>query len=355
MRLRCKSSILHFLLGVLGFIVIILLDQFYLQRGLLAEGWPRSSLAYFFRSLLIFLSTLGLLLGVAGDSRPKLILDLEPGLTFKKLSVLVSYVASLIVLLLFLFRIDWFNDLTYEDGLIEWGSALLLFLSCFVTAVVLIKSMRMAWMSIEARLSIALISFGFFVIGMEEVSWFQRVLDIDTPKAFSENGQNEINFHNFFTDPSENIYYFGAFVLLVLLPFVRLMNPGMSRRCQDIAVPGVFVVLVGAIPCAYNFAMWNIVFLQVAFYSSIIILTLFARLSARRGERGFIVAALFFLMTTQIMFLFGGERYVRGWEVTEFKEFFIPLAFFVYSIDLYQRVNKRQALFRRSQFVGRDC
>lgn len=39
-------------------------------------------------------------------------------------------------------------------------------------------------------------------------------------------------------------------------------------------------------------------------------------------------------------FLVYGENFYRLWDVTEYKELFIPLAFFIYSLSVYRQVNK---------------
>ena len=91
------------------------------------------------------------------------------------------------------------------------------------------KSKNKPHISKITRFSLASLSFVFFVMAMEEVSWFQRVLEIDTPKAFDNNMQKEMNLHNFATNAVENVYYMGAFIFLVILPFLRSMFPFLSN------------------------------------------------------------------------------------------------------------------------------
>jgi len=40
-------------------------------------------------------------------------------------------------------------------------------------------------------------------------------------------------------------------------------------------------------------------------------------------------------VTTQVIFLNNGDSFVRSWEVKEYNEFFIPLAFLAYSVSVY--------------------
>ena len=75
-----------------------------------------------------------------------------------------------------------------------------------------------------------LLCLALFVIGMEEISWGQRLFGFATPERLAEvNWQAEFNFHNVQTDLSETAYYFGAGVFLILLPLLRDLLPGLSR------------------------------------------------------------------------------------------------------------------------------
>jgi hypothetical protein len=65
-----------------------------------------------------------------------------------------------------------------------------------------------------------------FVIGMEEISWGQRLFGFATPERLAEaNWQAEFNFHNVQTDLSETVYYFGAGIFLIVLPLLRDLVP----------------------------------------------------------------------------------------------------------------------------------
>lgn len=59
----------------------------------------------------------------------------------------------------------------------------------------------------------------FFVIAMEEISWGQRIFDVESSEFFLEhNMQNEINLHNRNTKLSEAVYYTGAFTIYCCYP-----------------------------------------------------------------------------------------------------------------------------------------
>lgn len=81
----------------------------------------------------------------------------------------------------------------------------------------------------------------FFVIGMEEISWFQRVLDVESSEFFRNlNSQGEMNFHNVYTHESEDVYYFGGFLLLGVLPFFR---ESLARLLSRINLSAAIVLL----------------------------------------------------------------------------------------------------------------
>lgn len=329
-------AIIVFLLGCSGLVSVIALDELYWGTYILAEEWPNFSIGHIARSIIIFISILAMFWSFIGrDTRPYLKLDESSKLSLEKLSILGVLFISVIIVLLFIFKPSTFNALSLEDGIIEWGSATLLFGSCIVTAISFVKNRNASHIPRSTLFSIVLLSLVFFVIAMEEVSWLQRVLEIETPTAFEANVQNEINFHNFYSDPIENIYYFGTFLFLVVFPFVRLLFPFITKNTYlKTFVARPFIGIIGSVACAYNFDMWNIIFTQIAFFGSLVILFSFYVLSSNRNEKLIILFTILVFITTQVVFLINGVNFARLWEITEYKEFFIPLAFFLYSLDV---------------------
>ncbi len=329
-------AITIFLLGCMGLVSVIVFDKLYWSTDVFSEGWPDFSLGYLIRSFVIFTSILAIFWSLIGNSKPSLILDRSNEVPFERLSILGALSLSVIFLFLFIFLSSLFSRLSLEDGPVEWGSALFLFGSSIVIAIAFLKSRNALKMQKVTHLSLAFLSFVFFFVAMEEISWFERVLEIEVP-----NVQREINIHNFATSYFENAYYSGTFLFLVFLPFARFLFPFVSNNeYLRIFVPRPFVGIIGSIACAYNFDMWNIIFTQIAFFSCLVILLAFAVFSSKRIERYIILSALFIVVTTQVLFLAYGENFVRLWEVTEYKELFIPLAFFIYSLDVLSYINR---------------
>lgn len=328
-----------FLLGLTGLLGVVLLDQFYWQTGINYEGAPDLSPSHLVRSIMILLSVVLLFTGIRGTRAPQL--ELSEG--HSTLLVWASTVGILFLALLFPVMLiaspGLFNTLSMEDGPVESLSVVLYFFCALIFTLICIRCHRSATVYGRGCWVFAVPAVVFFVLGMEEISWFQRQLDIETFGIFKDNEQEEINLHNFYTEVLETAYYFAAFLFLVVLPFIRAFYPVLAaNRYLAILLPLQFISVVGAIACAYNYDMWNIVFIQIAFFGSIVILWIMARHSGTRSESVVLGAAIVVMVTTQALFLLGGDNLVRVWEVTEYRELFIPLALFFYSLGVYGQV-----------------
>lgn len=251
-----------------------------------------------------------------------------------------SWSALLLWLLtvIFLASPEMFSTLGREDGVAEWASAVLVFLACIIftwTAVRLHKS-RQPSAKLATGIAIAM-SLLLFLLGMEEVSWFQRVFEFETPKAFADNGQAEFNLHNFQTNKIENLYYIGAFCLLFLLPF--LLTPVRTKlpaTVQAIA-PSHKVAMACAPMAALNWDMWNIIPIQMMFWIAVFCLIVLIK-DMHRSHSSMLRAYLFVLLSiyaAQMVFLAFGNAFIRQWDVTEYKELFISIGFFVYAIQAW--------------------
>jgi hypothetical protein len=338
-----KLSLAILLLGLAGIASVLTVDQLYLREGLLAEGWPNLGYGYVLRSALI-LASVSLILryfiirgkrgpGVGSNS-------VGAGIgRFEELCIGATLCTSLVFVLLFLTEPAAFSYTSREDGPVEWASFGFLLAASVVFLIAFLRCRGRTRVSKLTQWTLAMFALVFFVIGMEEVSWLQRVVDVETPGMLRGNKQKEINFHNVVTNPIENAYYFGAFVLLIILPFVRSLSffP-KDNKYFEAFIPRPFIIFIGAIACAYNFDMWDIIFTQFAFFSVVVILVSFIARNPYHRFRTLSIEVLLSVVLTQVVFLSYGENYSRLWEVTEYKELFIPLGFLVYAIDTYLSV-----------------
>lgn len=67
-----------------------------------------------------------------------------------------------------------------------------------------------------------IIALVLFVMAGEEMSWGQRIFRWDTPESMKGiNQQKEMNLHNLATQTFQNTLYFGCWILLIAMPFMR--------------------------------------------------------------------------------------------------------------------------------------
>lgn len=139
---------------------------------------------------------------------------------FKAFVTACCFGVGVVTLFLLSRRPMLFDAMSNEDGFVETLSAAALFVGAAAFVAVMVGQLR------RRRVLVAVVSGLFavvlFVIGMEEISWMQRILGFETTDYFIErNIQNEINLHNFNTGVSEKIFYFGGFIALILLPYFQ--------------------------------------------------------------------------------------------------------------------------------------
>ena len=126
----------------------------------------------------------------------------------------------------------------------------------------------------------------------------------------------------------------------MLLPFIDLIFPVFIKN-KDLKylVPEPFIVVIGAISCSYNFVRWESIITQITFFSSLLILVSLSLFCSKKTEKLLILATVFLLMVHQIVFLSNGDNYADPYVLKEFKEFFIPFGFFVFSWVVYSKSN----------------
>jgi hypothetical protein len=107
---------------------------------------------------------------------------------------------------LYVFDLNLVEKLAYEDGIVETFGAIMFLVASFGFGLVFLRSMNQVDMSkdqargsggIKRNILSLLLSLFFLVCFMEEISWGQRIFDIETPAAMKKvNRQGEINIHN---------------------------------------------------------------------------------------------------------------------------------------------------------------
>ena len=236
-----------------------------------------------------------------------------------------------------------FSWLAREDSLAETASAFLLLGGCAT----LLWAASVLWRNGKGRragiVPAILLAGLLFLIGMEELSWMQRLLDVKTPEWLKEiNDQQETNFHNTATFAAEVSYYLGGFVVLALVPFVMDAAPRTRLSLRYAAFDaGRFVVVAGAMTTMFSAKFWDIQLAQVAFFGSIAGLVVYALLLARArrfGEVALFVFAALVLVVIGPATLISHPTMVRGWDDTEIKEFLLAFGLAFYAIQTSRRL-----------------
>jgi hypothetical protein len=82
-----------------------------------------------------------------------------------------------------------------EDGPVEWGTTVVYLLASFVALSIGITFCKEK--SLTYGVLYLIVAVGLFCIGMEEISWGQRLFELETPEFFKENNiQGELTIHN---------------------------------------------------------------------------------------------------------------------------------------------------------------
>lgn len=142
------------------------------------------------------------------------------------------------------FNLEYFESVyVMEDGSIEWFTADALFMSSFLCFYRFLK-LRKVRSALFSGMLLFLTLLFFFGAG-EELSWGQRILNVESSEFFLENNaQGETNFHNLVVgDTKINKLIFSQFLGISILlyicvfPWVSLKVEWVRRLATRFAVP----------------------------------------------------------------------------------------------------------------------
>lgn len=263
--------------------------------------------------------------------------DTTYSIPLKRVVLWVCAALSAFFVILFIVSPGYFSRLSREDMPVEIASALMLFFAS-VLFLYLAVCIYKKWSNhvVPGIVICCMFALIYFIVGMEEISWMQRIVGFETPDSFAQNMQDEANLHNFATNESENIYYFFSFLLLVVVPLVLKRFNFANLR---VFIPSLYVSLFSLLFISYNFDMWNITFIQIAFFFPVFLFISYVYRNAFDFKLDILFVILLCILS-QILFLYLGDGFRRLHDVTEYKEFFIPLAYVVYATDTLVRAKK---------------
>jgi hypothetical protein len=280
------------------------------------------------QTLFVALAAFWLVTALVGARAPDCAMATEPCGRAPRNAAVGLFAVAAAMILVFLRDPAAFHVGAQEDQPLEWLSAWLLFAGAGLFLLHAVRG-RLDRVTLLAAAGLGLL---LFVIGMEEISWGQRLFGFATPEGLAEaNWQHEFNLHNVQTDLSETLYYVGASLFLILLPLLRDLVPAGFRSLPvDRLAPHRHVALASAPVFVFNYGDWNLYSIQLASMLAVGAYLAWAVAAARRGDRAeaiaFMLAALL-VVAGQALFLARGATLVDIPDPTEYKEFFIALAF----------------------------
>jgi len=331
----------------------------YMTETLLAENFSGLQDFSYYRSILLGIISFSLIYPILRYKLPNPISDSSSFLTVgddyyfdddtnaynsidspRKLAILGVLSLSALFIFIFIYSPRLFNYLCLENNPIElfsaafWFLAFGLFIGTFVLFRKLPGHIRNIYLTIS--FSLAIVS---FLAGIEEISWTQSFFHFKSPAFFRTNIQGEVNLHNFSTHRLENMFYFSTFLFLVLIPFINdKIHIYKKYPVLFFFLPSRFIVLMTAIAFSYNFSTWNIIFIQLSFFiTTIILIHYFFEFHQGKDTRIFLGTLFVCFILNQIIFLKYGHNSIRCFDVKEYKEFFIALSFLVYALEVMTR------------------
>lgn len=241
-----------------------------------------------------------------------------------------------------------FNRFSLEDRALEWISALLPLAASVGFCAALLQVRRAPERDLRRAVAMGLcafFAFALFVIGMEEISWMQRIFRIATPALFAENQQQEMNLHNMHSIVIGQTYKIAMFAALLLLPFVKDTAPAnrLFGLLSDF-LSSRFIFAISAPWVAFNYNEWNFLASQLFVTATLAFLACYIAAARRRGdprEIALFAAIMVFIIIAQPLYLLLGDRFVRMWDASEYIELFIAFGLTFYTAETMTRLRAR--------------
>jgi len=241
--------------------------------GLIFLQFKSPGLIKFYIITLLSILGVGLFLFVFHAKFRQFIIHYVKNHKFFVVLFIAFYLTYLITRLFFVERV--FPFLFDEDGFFEYMTTLFfLIASAFF---ILALSKRYGSITPYTRLFIFGLGLFCFVVGMEEISWGQRIFGIETPEPYKQiNFQGETTVHNLVSPDYHPILY--AVVSFILLIFFAFSNSkynsllGIHKRyfpskkflVVALLLPLIslynmehFEVILSFMFCVYGFQLWN--------------------------------------------------------------------------------------------------
>ena len=327
---------------VAGQIAFAAYEILWLDLPPVREGPPAFDALHLAQSAFLLVASALLVAALFAARAPGCALDRTALSPRARAAAWVVFAVATAATILFLADPAAFHAGAQEDRPLEWVSALLLFAASGLFALECGRRLIARRGPAAAILAAGLLAALFFVVGMEEVSWMQRVFGFGTPEALAKaNWQGEFNLHNVQTDLSETVYYAGAALFLILLPLLRdLVAARLAAHPLFAFVPHRPAAAIAAPAAIFTYGHWNLYAVQLGSMLTLLVMLGFARAAAARGDAGERISFLSLAAAVaagQALFLAYGVAMPDLPDATEYKELFIAAGFAAYALAFRAR------------------
>lgn len=267
----------------------------------------------------------------------------------KNTAVSILYIIGVTSLLLMWLAPATAARLGIEDGPVENVSALLLLIASIAMvsrSIALLK--RKAYASTIAGIGI-LIGVAFFVFAGEEISWGQRIFNIESGEFMQQyNWQGEVNLHNLHTDIFNIAFHFGALIFLIIMPLFRSNIEALLRKLRVPAlmhfIPPLWIaapsfIFIGMLDSRFIFIIekpWaaSLYLLALVIGVSILIQQLLHALKLKNTAQAyqFGFSLLLIGMGIFVSYIYGVDEQATN-IISEYKELLVAAALCIFAVE----------------------
>jgi hypothetical protein len=152
-----------------------------------------------------------------------------------------------------------------EDSIGEYITAIFYFLSCLISF-----SISVCFYKSRSKLQSLpyfVLTGCFFFIGMEEISWGQRLMGVATPEIFEKcNKQDEMNFHNLKGFPLHTLYIIVGLYGALARSLVPKSIIRKSKALVNYFIPDYYLI--------FYFLITAVLYLYYEYFSSVLVILL---------------------------------------------------------------------------------
>lgn len=279
---------------------------------------------------------------------------------FKSVACLAVPAFAIFAVLTLLINPNLAEVLVRENHAFENMQAWFLFTGAIFMLITAVRLLRSGHRLEAAVAAVAFLA--IFAIAGEEISWGMWIFNEHTNAFFHQfNSQDETNLHNMDTFLSEDLYYFGSFLLLVMIPFfkdsiIRLLAK-FKRESLTSLLPSAWMMVpwtvMAGFLAAYSYMQTTIL---LGFFGSVLVLVHTLASKPPKARAWAAAGSLVLLLVVGGVSTFSWQSvyidHIRGGSPKEYMEVVTSLGLCVYAVDVYIRlfvrnINDKTSLIKR--------